>query len=102
MPAYTGRLNMYLPGGGSNSIGGDDEVADIDKINQNLQKLDESVGVNSYSTFPSNPFPGQMVRVGGGVYSWDVSVAQWRQMAPYVGSTPPSSPLEGYLWVDTN
>jgi len=40
MPAYTTHLNLYLPGGGSLGIGGDDEEADIDKINQNMQALD--------------------------------------------------------------
>ena len=41
MPAYTAHLNMYLPGGGSLGIGGDDEPADIDKVNQNFQKIDD-------------------------------------------------------------
>lgn len=40
MPAFTTHLNLYLPGGGSLGIGGDDEEADIDKINQNMQALD--------------------------------------------------------------
>lgn len=40
MPAFTPNRNLYLPGGGSLSIGGADEVADIDKINQNFQELD--------------------------------------------------------------
>lgn len=41
MPAFTAHLNMYLPGGGSLGIGGDDEPADIDKLNQNFQKIDD-------------------------------------------------------------
>jgi len=40
MPAFTQNRNLYLPGGGSLGIGGADEVADIDKINQNFQELD--------------------------------------------------------------
>ena len=41
MPSFTSNLNLYLPGGGSESIGGSDEAADIDKVNQNFQKLDK-------------------------------------------------------------
>lgn len=44
MPAFTPNLSLYLPGGGSLGIGGDDEAADIDKLNQNFQKLDEFAG----------------------------------------------------------
>ena len=102
MPVITARLNMYLPGGGSLSIGGDDEVADIDKINQNLQKIDNAIGILPVTEFPENPFPGQNVSLNGDPYTWDVSKAQWRQLAPHVGTTPPANPLEGYLWVDTN
>lgn len=40
MPAFTANLNLYLPGGGSLGIGGDDEEADIDKLNQNFQAID--------------------------------------------------------------
>lgn len=40
MTAFTEVLNLYLPGGGSLGIGGDDEVADIDRLNQNFQKID--------------------------------------------------------------
>lgn len=40
MPAFTALLNLYLPGGGSLGIGGADEAADIDKLNQNFQKID--------------------------------------------------------------
>lgn len=41
MPAFTENLNLYLPGGGSLGIGGADENADIDKLNQNFQKIDD-------------------------------------------------------------
>lgn len=40
MPAITPELDLYLAGGGSLGIGGDDEAADIDKQNQNFQKID--------------------------------------------------------------
>ena len=32
MPSFTPNLSLYLPGGGSLSIGGSDEVADIDTL----------------------------------------------------------------------
>lgn len=102
MPAFTARLNMYLPGGGSLGIGGDDEVADIDRINQGLQRLDETVGVPESSTFPGNPFPGQTANVNGDPYFWDDSQGIWRQLAPHVGKSAPSDPQEGYVWIDTN
>lgn len=40
MPAFTPHLNLYLPGGGSLAIGGDDEALDVDKLNQNFQAID--------------------------------------------------------------
>lgn len=40
MSAFTPHLNLELPGGGSLGIGGEDETADIDDLNQNFQKLD--------------------------------------------------------------
>lgn len=40
MSAFTTNLNLELPGGGSLGIGGDDEAADVDKLNQNFQKID--------------------------------------------------------------
>ena len=44
MPAFTANLNLYLPGGGSLGIGGADEVVDVDKLNQNFQKIDAEIG----------------------------------------------------------
>lgn len=40
MGAQTEVLKLYMPGGGSLSLGGADEVLDIDKLNQNSQKID--------------------------------------------------------------
>lgn len=102
MPAFTARTGMYLPGGGSQSIGGEDEVADVDRINLNMQKLDTLVGAPSSTTFPDAPFDGQLVRVKGDVYAWSDGDGKWSQVSPHVGTTPPDSPQEGYLWVDTN
>lgn len=102
MPAFTARLNFYLPGGGSLNIGGDDEVADIDRINQSLQKIDEFIGVPDATAFPSDPFPGQTVRVDGDVFFWNDSEGKWGLLTPHVGTTAPANPQEGWLWVDTN
>lgn len=44
MPAFTPNLNLRLPGGGSLGIGGTDEQADIDMLNQNFQKIDTFAG----------------------------------------------------------
>lgn len=43
MPDYTPNLNLYLPGGGgSGTI--PDEIADIDKLNENFRTIDASLG----------------------------------------------------------
>ena len=43
MPDYTPNLNLYLPGGGgSGTI--PDEIADIDKLNENFRLIDASLG----------------------------------------------------------
>lgn len=41
MGALTEVLKLYMPGGGSLGLGGADEVLDVDKLNQNSQKIDE-------------------------------------------------------------
>lgn len=63
MGTTTDRLGLYLPGGGSASIGGADESADIDQLNQNFQKINDAAGganVTS-STKPSPAFHGQII-----------------------------------------
>ena len=105
MPAITDRLRMYLPGGGSLNIGGDDEVADIDKINENLQKIDAIVGLKSYpqASLPLDPFAGQTVEIEetGEIRYWHESSGTWKQLKPHVGTEPPANPQEGDLWADT-
>lgn len=44
MAGNTPNLDLYLPGGGSSGLWVPDEVADIDKINQNMQKIDTAIG----------------------------------------------------------
>lgn len=106
MPAFTARLGFYLPGGGSQSIGGADESADIDRINQSLQKLDTAVGVPSIpnASIPADPFPGQIIEIEetGEVRYWNAQAGSWRQLKPHVGTTPPANPQVNDLWADTN
>lgn len=106
MPAFTARMNMYLPGGGTLGIGGDDEVADIDRINQGLQKIDASIGIPSFpvASLPENPFQGQIIEIEdtGAVVYWDDGSGQWKQLKAHVGTEAPTNPVEGDLWVDTN
>ncbi len=48
MPAFTPTLNLYKPGGGSTGVITPDEVADIDRLNQNFDAIDTwAAGVNS-------------------------------------------------------
>lgn len=44
MSGSTPNIALYLPGGGSTGLWVPDEVADIDKINQNMQKIDTAIG----------------------------------------------------------
>lgn len=47
MPAFTPTLNLYKPGGGSTGVITPDEVADIDRLNQNFDLIDTwAAGVN--------------------------------------------------------
>jgi len=106
MPALTTRLSLYLPGGGSLGIGGDDEVADIDRLNENFQKIDSWIGAQPVESTnrPSDPFPGQIIQETdtGDAYYWDNEASVWAQLKPHVGTSAPANPQEGYLWVDTN
>jgi len=85
---------------------GADEAADVDKINENMQILDQMMNVTefTYATRPSNPLPGQIIYETdtGDVLFWSGSKNQWVQMRPHVGTSAPQSPQEGYLWADTS
>lgn len=73
MPAFTSRLNLYKPGGGSSGAI-PDEVVDVDKINDNSDKIDAAVGAPNFTsgTRPPAPFPGQLI------YETDTDlVKQW-------------------------
>lgn len=64
MPGATTRINLYKPGGGSTGTITPDEVADIDKLNENFDKIDAAVGAFpcTSSTRPATPFQGQIIR----------------------------------------
>lgn len=63
MPGTTSKLGMYLPGGGSEGVNGIDEKADIDKLNDDLQILDDAAGFGlpTSTTRPNQPFLGQAI-----------------------------------------
>lgn len=62
MPAFTSRLNLYKPGGGSSGVI-PDEVVDVDKINDNSDKIDAAIGAPNFTsgTRPAAPFSGQII-----------------------------------------
>lgn len=64
MPSFTPNLNLYLPGGGSESIGGSDEAADIDKLNKNFQKLDKYAWVRGGTAAQRGAIPLEERRAG--------------------------------------
>lgn len=106
MGAITSRVGLYLPGGGSQSIGGADEPADVDKLNQNFQTLDQLLNVMEVTstTRPATPINGQIIFETDteDVLFYNTTKGKWYQMRPHVGTTPPPNPQEGYLWADTN
>ena len=64
MPSFTPNLSLYLPGGGSESIGGSDEAADIDKLNKNFQKLDKYAWVRGGTSTERAAIPPGERRLG--------------------------------------
>jgi len=62
MPAYTSRANLYKPGGGSSGVI-PDEPLDVDKLNDNADKIDAALGfkVCTSTTRPTSPFDGQSI-----------------------------------------
>lgn len=63
MSANTTRLNLYKPGGGGTGLILPDEVADIDKINGNMDLLDAAMGaaVVTSTARPVTPYSGQVI-----------------------------------------
>lgn len=71
MVQYTGKLNLYKPGGGLTGTNTPDETADIDKLNSNFDLIDAAAGfkVVTSSTRPGSPFTGQ------GIFETDTALA---------------------------
>lgn len=63
MPAFTTKLSLYKPGGGSTGTITPDETADIDKINDDLDIIDAAVGAEicTSGTRPSTPYDGKII-----------------------------------------
>lgn len=108
MGVLTTRAGLYMPGGGSLSLGGDDEAADIDKINESLQRIDQLLGLYEceHATRPgeNDRFPGMLIYETdtGNAFYWSDTSNQWKQLTIPVGTSAPADPEEGFLWVDTN
>lgn len=58
MAGSTPNLGLYLPGGGSTGTWTPDEVADIDPLNQNFQKIDAFAGTVGVQTSRNQQFYG--------------------------------------------
>lgn len=104
MPTYTSKLALYLPGGGSSSIGGADETADIDKLNQNFQAIDTATGAKivTSSTRPGTPYAGQQIYETNTKLSYVWTGSAWALQSPpvtiFVQSGTPTANAAGDLW----
>lgn len=80
MPGFTSRLNLYKPGGGSSGVI-PDEVVDVDRINDDMDKIDAAIGtpIVTSSTRPAAPFDGQAIfeTDTGNLRVWRSSVSRW-------------------------
>lgn len=63
MGDLTTKLSLYLPGGGSSGLILPDEIIDIDRINDNMRKIDDVSGAKivTSTTRPALPFDGQTI-----------------------------------------
>lgn len=59
--------------------------------------------------FPSNPTNGQIYTVGDQSWQWDSGITSWVAISAaeavgpvYIGSLPPTAPVEGALWWNSN
>lgn len=81
MSASTTRLALYKPGGGLTGAILPDEVADIDKINSNMDLIDAAIGLTicTSTTRPATPYNGQPIYetdTKNEMY-WSQSLARW-------------------------
>lgn len=81
MPAFTSRLNLYKPGGGSSGLILPDEVLDVDRLNTNFDAIDAAVGarVVTSGTRPASPYSGQIIfeTDTGLIRTWRSDVSRW-------------------------
>ena len=98
MGQTTSRLGLYLPGGGSTGTITPDEAADIDKINDNMSKIDAAAGatVCTSGTRPSSPYNGKLIFETDTNYVrvWDSATSTWDLVG---GSTYPATNLTGLV-----
>lgn len=90
----TARANLYLPGGGSSGLITPPEQVDIDKINDNMRKVDLLLGALpvTSTTRPTGPMDGQLIYETDtrNTLIYRLSETAWRP----VGS--PNCPSEAY------
>lgn len=81
MSGSTTRLSLYKPGGGSSGAYGADETADIDKLNDNADKIDAAMGARNVTstTRPATPYDGQLIKETdtGKLLVWRQAAGQW-------------------------
>lgn len=86
MAGSTTRLSLYKPGGGSTGLYLPDETADIDRLNENFDKLDDAAGAKGVTstTRPPAPFDGQIIKESdtGRAMVWQASITTWVELAP--------------------
>ena len=92
MATNTTRLNLYKPGGGSSGLILPDEIADIDKINGNMDLIDAAIGVKNVTstTRPATPYDGQIIRESDtkSVLIYSLALVAWVSVgAPLLVST---------------
>jgi hypothetical protein len=108
MGQTTSRLGLYLPGGGSTGLITPDEPADIDKINDNMVKIDAAAGVRvvTSSTRPSSPYSGLLIfetdtgftRVWSGSEWLGLGAENVRGITIFNSETEPVANAVGDLW----
>jgi hypothetical protein len=104
MSASTPKLGLYQPGGGETGLITPDEVADIDKLNDNFDKIDRATGVAvvTSSTRPGTPFAGQQIYETNTRLSYVWSGSAWTLITPpvtiFVQSGTPTANAVNDLW----
>lgn len=81
MGAFTTRLALYKPGGGLSGTIVPDEIADIDKINADLDAIDAAIGFRNVTsgTRPVAPYDGQSIYETDTtrIRIWNQTAGQW-------------------------